>query len=197
MDYKTWILLATLGTIIAVPAAALISQTIAEALQLRRNRIYKTLADHTVLNASDRETWMSGRLVRRDENEEEEMPRFSQLIVSIAQLATVVALAVVVVLWNESLSRENAKQEDRLSQVETQLHALAFVPAPQGAVGAGGEESGGAAASTLASGNPMQQACSNLIGRIADAYEKGRSSKIAESLEGLMKNLGCQNAPPP
>ena len=42
----------------------------------------------------------------------------------------------------------------------------------------------------------MQQACANLIGRVADAYEKGESSKIGASLEELVKKLGCQNNNP-
>jgi len=45
--------------------------------------------------------------------------------------------------------------------------------------------------------NPMQQACANLIGRVADAYEKGENSKIAISLEQLVNKLGCKNSPAP
>ena len=45
--------------------------------------------------------------------------------------------------------------------------------------------------------NPMQQACANLIGRVADAYEKGENSKIAASLEALVNKLGCKNNPVP
>jgi hypothetical protein len=43
----------------------------------------------------------------------------------------------------------------------------------------------------------MQQACANLIGRVADAYEKGENSKIAASLEQLVNKLGCKNNPVP
>jgi hypothetical protein len=46
-------------------------------------------------------------------------------------------------------------------------------------------------------GSPMQLACANLIGRVADAYEKGESSKIALSLEELVKKLKCVNGMPP
>jgi hypothetical protein len=43
----------------------------------------------------------------------------------------------------------------------------------------------------------MQQACANLIGRVADAYEKGESSKIGQSLEALVSKLHCTNSAEP
>jgi hypothetical protein len=41
----------------------------------------------------------------------------------------------------------------------------------------------------------MELACANLVGRVADAYEKGESSKIGEALEALVTKLGCVSPP--
>ena len=117
---------------------------------------------------------------------------------SSAQLATLVVLAIAVYVWNNTLTVSNNRQEERLTQLEMQVHALAVTPT----VVVGKEADGGAqvqgiqGAAQTASGTPMQQACANLIGRVADAYEKGESSKIGASLEELLKKLGCQNNNP-
>ncbi len=185
----------TFAVIIAIPILAVAGYMVRESVQIRKNRVYKTLAEHTILNASDRETWMSG-IVPQEETQHV-VDRFSSRIAPIAQLTTLVVLAVAVYVWNDTLTISNRRQEERLNQLEMQVHALAVTPT----VVVGKEE--GAAqvqgiqgAAQAANINPMQQACANLIGRVADAYEKGESSKIGASLEELVKKLGCQNNAP-
>jgi hypothetical protein len=196
MDARTWLLPITFAVIIAIPILAVVGYMIRESFVMRKNRAYKTLAEHTILNASDRETWMSG--VVPQEETEQVVDRFSSRIVPTAQLVTLVVLVVAVYVWNNSLTANNNRQEERLNQLEMQVHALAVTPT----VVVGKEPEGGAqvqgiqGAAQTANGTPMQQACANLIGRVADAYEKGESSKIGASLEELIKKLGCQNNTP-
>src|SRR5262249_45245445 len=119
----------------------------------------------------------------------------------IAQLIMLIILAAVVLLWNQSLSGKAKQQEERMAQLELQLHALSFAtPVASGLTQR--EVDGPPGAPAPAPGqvptvNPMQQACANLIGRVADAYEKGENSKIAVSLEALVNKLGCKNNPVP
>jgi hypothetical protein len=196
MDVRIWLLPITFAVIITVPILALVVYMIRESLLMRRNRPYKTLAQHTILNASDRESWMSG--VIPQEETQPVVDRFSNRIVPIAQLITLVVLGIAVFVWNNALTVSNSRQEDRLDQLEMQVHALAVTPT----VVVNKESEGGAqvqgiqGAAQPATGTPMQQACANLIGRVADAYEKGESSKIGASLEELVKKLGCQNNNP-
>lgn len=196
MDARAWLLSLTFAVVVAIPILAVVGYMIRESMVMRKNRAYKTLAEHTILNASDRETWMSG--VVPQEETEQVVDRFSSRIVPTAQLVTLVVLAIAVYVWNNSLTANNSRQEERLDQLEMQVHALAVTPT----VVVGREPEGGAqvqgiqGAAQTASGTPMQQACANLIGRVADAYEKGESSKIGASLEELIKKLGCQNNNP-
>jgi flagellar basal body-associated protein FliL len=194
MDARTWAVPLTILVVIAVPILAIVAYMVRESIQARKNRVYKTLAEHSILNASDRDTWMSGVV---PEEEAQQVDRFSSRIVPIAQLVTVVVLAAIVLVWNNTLVSENNRQQERLDQLELQVHALAVTPTtvtprePETA-----NLAPGVPAPQVAGGTPMQQACANLIGRVADAYEKGESSKIALSLEELVKKLGCQNNTP-
>ena len=195
MDARVWLLPITFMVIIAIPILAVAGYMVRESMVMRKNRAYKTLAEHTILNASDRETWMSG-IVPQEETEHV-VDRFSSRIVPIAQLITLVVLAVAVYVWNNTLTVSNNRQEERLDQLEMQVHALAVTPTVVVAKEEGGAQVQGIqGAAQPANGNPMQQACANLIGRVADAYEKGESSKIGASLEDLVKKLGCQNNNP-
>jgi hypothetical protein len=194
MDAKTWAVPITIAVIVTVPILALIAYMVGDTIQARKNRVYKTLAEHTILNASDRETWMSGTVPQEGT---QQVDHFSTRIVPIAQLITVAGLAVIVLVWNNTLANENSRQAERLDQLELQIHALAVTPtvvAPREADTA--NLAPGVPAPQASGGTPMQQACANLIGRVADAYEKGESSKIAVSLEELVKKLGCQNNAP-
>jgi len=199
MDDKTSLLVTTLATIVLIPILFVIGYLISDRLRARRNRLYKTLAEHEALNnAGDREAWMSGVIPQEEDNP---VDRFSSRIAPIAQLTMLVILATVVLVWNHSLVNQTAKQNERLEQLELQLHALTFatpvaslVPTHEvdGPPGAPAQSAG-----QLQGVNPMQQACANLIGRVADAYEKGENSKIAISLEQLVNKLGCKNNPVP
>ncbi len=140
---------------------------------------------------------MSG--VVPQEETEQFVDRFSSRIVPTAQLVTLVVLVVAVYVWNNALTANNNRQEERLNQLEMQVHALAVTPT----IVVGKEPEGGAqvqgiqGAAQTASGNADERKfCANLIGRVADAYEKGESSKIGASLEELIKKLGCQNNTP-
>jgi hypothetical protein len=194
MDAKIWALPIAIAVVVTIPILAVIAYMVRETIQARNNRVYKTLAEHSILNASDRETWMSGVVPQEGT---QQVDRLSSRIVPIAQLITVAALAVIVLVWNNTLANENARQAGRLDQLELQIHALAVTPtiaAPREAETA--NLAPGVTAPQASNGTPMQQACANLIGRVADAYEKGESSKIAVSLEELVKKLGCQNNAP-
>jgi len=199
MDDKSSLLVATLAAIVLIPILFVIGYLISDQLRARRNHHYKTLAEHEALNnAGDREAWMSG-VMPQEENKQ--VDRFSNRIAPIAQLTMLVVLAAVVLVWHESLIDQTAKQNDRLEQVELQLHALAF-STPVASLAPAREVDGPPGAPTPTAGqlqsvNPMQQACANLIGRVADAYEKGENSKIAISLEQLVNKLGCKNSPVP
>jgi hypothetical protein len=171
-----------------------------DSLRARQNRNYKTLAEHEVLNnAGNREAWMTGVLPREEGNEP--VDRSSSRIVAIAQLVMLIILAAVVLVWNQSLATQNKQQNERMAQLELQLHALTFAtPVASGLTQREVDGPPGAPAPTPGQAptvNPMQQACANLIGRVADAYEKGENSKIAASLEALVNKLGCKNNPVP
>jgi hypothetical protein len=140
---------------------------------------------------------MSGRLASDEGGED--LDRFSSRVVAAAQLATVLVLAVITVYWNWTMLQEIAAQNERLTQLEFQFHALTVMPAAGTPTRIDTSEPDGSSAKFGArvAANPMQQACANLIGRVADAYSDGSSSKIAGSLEELVKKLGCLNTPPP
>ena len=193
MDDRNLLISGTLAVIILIPIVFVIAFLVHDQIKARRNRQYKTLAEHEILNtAGDRAAWMSGIVPQEGEDK---VDRFASRIAPIAQLAMLAVLIATILIWNESLISQTAKQNERIEQLELQLHALAFATQ---AVGAGREADPppGAAPVQLAA-NPMQQACANLIGRVADAYEKGESSKIALSLEALVNKLGCKNTPVP
>jgi len=194
MDSKSWLLSATFGVIIGIPLLSMIAYLVREQLQAHRNRAYKTLEDHTLLNASDREIWTTGELPIE---EDVKLDLLGSRIVPLAQLATVAVLAAVVLVWNGSLIDRDARLEERMSALELQIHALALT---QGGAAATHAEQDQQAAilNPPANGTPMQQVCANLIGRVADAYSKGESSKIGQSLEELVNKMGCQKilAPP-
>jgi hypothetical protein len=193
MDDKTSLVATTLAVIILIPILSVVGYLVLDQLRARRNRLYKTLAEHEILNnAGDRDVWMSGVV---PQGGEQQVDRFSSRIVPIAQLVMLVVLAAVVLVWNESLVKQTAEQNERMAQLELQLHALSFAtPVASGAPREADPAPGAAPAAVV---NPMQQACANLIGRVADAYEKAESSKIALSLEQLVNKLGCKNNPVP
>ena len=199
MDDKTWLVATTLAAIVLIPILFVVGYLVRDQMRARMNRNYKTLAEHEALNnAGNREAWMSGVMPQEGDNQ---VDRFSSRIAPIAQLAMLIVLAAVVLLGNQSLVDQNAKQNERMEQLELQLHALTFAtPVASGVTAREVDEPPGApapAAGQLAAVNPMQQACANLIGRVADAYEKGENSKIAASLEQLVNKLGCKNNPVP
>jgi hypothetical protein len=194
MDDKTWLESATVIVIVTVPLLAGAGYLIRDQLRARRNLQYKTLTDHAILNSSDRETWMSGILPREGKAIVE---RFSGLALPVAQIVTVLVLALIVLWSNSAIMSRMDSQEKRLAMLELQLHALAFAaPSPGGSSSdtapPGPQTSIPVTTGPVTTGTPMQQVCANLIGRVADAYEKGESSKIGESLEELVNKLGCQ-----
>ncbi|HTJ65253.1 MAG TPA: hypothetical protein VL899_15745 [Alphaproteobacteria bacterium] len=194
MDARLWAVPLTILVVVAIPILALVAYMVRESIQARKNRVYKTLAEHSILNASDRDTWMRGVVPGE---EAPQVDRFSSRIVPLVQLVTVIVLAAIVLVWNNTLIGENNRQQERLDQLELQVHALAVTPTTVAAREAETANlAPGVPAPQTANGTPMQQACANLIGRVADAYEKGESSKIAMSLEELVKKLGCQNNAP-
>jgi hypothetical protein len=199
MDDKAWLVATTLAAIVLIPILFVVGYLVRDQMRARLNRNYKTLAEHEALNnAGNREAWMSGVMPQEGDSQ---VDRFSSRIAPIAQLAMLIVLAAVVLLGNQSLVDQNAKQNERMEQLELQLHALTFAtPVASGIAAREVDGPPGApapAAGQLAAVNPMQQACANLIGRVADAYEKGENSKIAASLEQLVNKLGCKNNPVP
>jgi len=200
MESKTTLIVAIVAVIILIPVLVVVGYLVRDSLVARQNRTYKTLAEHEALNnAGNREAWMRGVLPQ--EEGDEDVDRTSSRILAIAQLVILIILAAVVLVWNQSLATQNKQQNDRMAELELQLHALTFAtPVASGLVQR--EVDGPPGAPAPAPGqvptvNPMQQACANLIGRVADAYEKGENSKIAVSLEALVNKLGCKNNPVP
>jgi hypothetical protein len=197
MESSSWIVPAAFLLIIGIPLAAVIAYVAREELRGRRNRVYKTLADHNLLNDSDRAVWASGELPG---GETVKVDVFSGRIAPIAQLVTVAVLAVIVLMSNQSLVNQNARLEQRVSDLDLQVHALALTASSNGSGRAeqDGEPQQGIALGQGGVGTPLQQVCANLIGRVADAYQKGESSKIGQSLEELVSKIGCQKvlAPP-
>jgi NADH:ubiquinone oxidoreductase subunit 3 (subunit A) len=199
MDDKTSLVATIFAVIVLVPILFIVGYLVRDSLRARQNRTYKTLAEHEALNnAGDREAWMSGVLPQEGDKQ---VDRFSSRIIPIAQLTMLMVLAAVVLVWNQSLVEQTNKQAEQLEQLQLQLHALTFAtPVASGLVQREVDGPPGAPAPTLGPAptvNPMQQACANLIGRVADAYEKGENSKIAVSLEQLVNKLGCKNNPVP
>jgi flagellar basal body-associated protein FliL len=200
MESKTTLIVTIVAVIILVPILVVVGYLVRDSLLARQNRTYKTLAEHEALNnAGNREAWMRGVLPQ--EEGDEDVDRSSSRILAIAQLVILIILATVVLVWNQSLATQNKQQNDRMAELELQLHALTFAtPVASGLVQREVDGPPGAPApipSQVPTVNPMQQACANLIGRVADAYEKGENSKIAVSLEALVNKLGCKNNPVP
>jgi len=200
MESKTTLIVAIVAVIILIPVLVVVGYLVRDSLVARQNRTYKTLAEHAALNnAGNREAWMRGVLPQ--EEGDEDVDRSSSRILAIAQLVILIILAAVVLVWNQSLATQNKQQNDRMAELELQLHALTFAtPVASGLVQREVDGPPGAPAPApgqLPTVNPMQQACANLIGRVADAYEKGENSKIAVSLEALVNKLGCKNNPVP
>ena len=200
MDDKASLITAIVAVIVLVPILFVVGYLVRDSLRARQNRQYKTLAEHEALNnAGDREAWMRG--VLPPEEGDEDVDRSSSRIISIAQLVMLIILAAVVLVWTQSLAAQNKQQAERMEQIELQLHALTFAtPVASGLAQREVDGPPGAPAATpgqVPTVNPMQQACANLIGRVADAYEKGENSKIAASLEQLVNKLGCKNNPVP
>ncbi len=192
MDDKTWLLSATIALVVLIPVAVIIAYLVSDQLRARHNRLYKTLAEHEFLNnAGDREAWMSGTVPQEGD---EQVDRFSSRIAPIVQLVMLLVLIGVVLKWNSALVDQGNQRDERIAQLELQVHALAFATPTEGST-AQHEADPAGAPSASAAVNPMQQACANLIGRVADAYEKAESSKIALSLEQLVNKLGCKNNP--
>lgn len=198
MDDKFSLVAAIVAVIVLIPILFVVGYLVRDSLRARQNRNYKTLAEHEALNnAGNREAWMTGILP--EEEGDEPVDRSSSRIMAIAQLVMLVILAAVILIWNQSLLTQTKEQNERLAELELQLHALTFAtPVASGLV----QREVDGPPGTPAPGqvpvvNPMQQACANLIGRVADAYEKGENSKIAVSLEALVNKLGCKNNPVP
>ena len=194
MDDRTALVSVTFAVIVLIPIIVLVAYLVHDQMKASANRQYKTLAEHEILNnAGDRAAWMSGIIPQEGD---EKVDRFASRVAPIAQLAMLAVLIAVVLIWNESLVDQNVKQNDRLSELELQVHALTFAT-PTSSAGPREPDPAPGALANPAAVNPMQQACANLIGRVADAYEKGESSKIALSLEQLVNKLGCKNNPVP
>jgi hypothetical protein len=194
MDDRTALVSVTFAIIILIPIIVLVAYLVNDHIKASANRQYKTLAEHEILNnAGDRAAWMSGIIPQEGD---EKVDRFASRVAPIAQLAMLAVLIAVVLIWNESLVDQNIKQNDRLSELELQIHALTFAT-PTASTSPREPDPAPGALANPSPVNPMQQACANLIGRVADAYEKGESSKIALSLEQLVNKLGCKNNPVP
>jgi hypothetical protein len=194
MDDRTALVSVTFAVIVLIPIIVLIAYMVHDQIKASANRQYKTLAEHEILNnAGDRAAWMSGIIPQEGD---EKVDRFASRVVPIAQLAMLAVLIAVILIWNESLVDQNTKQNERLAELELQVHALTFATPTASATQREPDPAPGAMANQVPV-NPMQQACANLIGRVADAYEKGESSKIALSLEQLVNKLGCKNNPVP
>jgi hypothetical protein len=180
---------------LVIPIVVIVAYLVRDQLQARHNRIYKTLAEHEILNNSgDRQAWMTGVI---PQEEIDEVDRFGTRIAPIVQIVLLLVLVGVVIKWNSSLVEEGRQREERLAQLELQVHALAMAaPSPPSTAARDIDPASGQPVASP-NVNPMQQACANLIGRVADAYEKGESSKIGESLEQLVNKLGCKNNPSP
>ncbi len=199
MDDKTSLVATIFAVIVLVPVLFVVGYLVRDSLRARQNRTYKTLAEHEALNnAGDRDAWMSGVLPQEGDKQ---VDRFSSRIAPIAQLTMLIILAAVVLVWNQSLVTQTNRQAEQLAQLQLQLHALTFAtPVASGLAQREVDGPPGAPApqpGQVPTVNPMQQACANLIGRVADAYEKGENSKIAVSLEALVNKLGCKNNPVP
>jgi hypothetical protein len=196
MDDRGLLISSTFAVIVLIPLFVIVAYLIRDQMKAKSNREYKTLAEHELLNnAGDRAVWMSGIIPQEGE---QQVDRFASRIAPIAQLAMLAALIAIVLTWNESLVDQNSKQNERIGELELQLHALTFATPTSTAVPPReSDPPPGVAATVLPPVNPMQQACANLIGRVADAYEKGESSKIGQSLEQLVNKLGCKNNPVP
>jgi hypothetical protein len=195
MDDRTWLVSGTFAVIILIPIFVVVAYLVREQMQARSNRLYKTLADHEILNNSgDRAAWMSGIIPQEGDKK---VDRFTSRVAPIAQLAMLAVLIAVILVWNKSLVDQNLTQNDRLAQLELQVHALTFATPTEASVTPREPDGISAPGTNSVAVNPMQQACANLIGRVADAYEKGESSKIALSLEQLVNKLGCKNNPVP
>lgn len=195
MDDKTWLLSATVAIVLVIPIVVIVAYLVRDQLQARHNRIYKTLAEHEILNNSgDRQAWMTGVI---PQEEIDEVDRFGTRIAPIVQIVLLLVLVGVVIKWNSSLVEEGRQREERLAQLELQVHALAMAaPSPPSTAARDIDPASGQPVAPP-NVNPMQQACANLIGRVADAYEKGELSKIGELLEQLVNKLGCKNNPSP
>jgi hypothetical protein len=186
---------AAFSVIVLIPVLVVIAYLVRDQLQAQHNRLYKTLAEHEILNnAGDRSAWMSGIIPQQGD---EEVDRFTSRVVPITQLVMLFVLIGVVLRWNSTLVDQGARRDERIAQLELQVHALAFATPTDGTSMAKDSDGSPAPAQIQVAGNPMQQACANLIGRVADAYEKAESSKIALSLEQLVNKLGCKNSPAP
>ncbi|MDB5394919.1 MAG: hypothetical protein JWM91_2425 [Rhodospirillales bacterium] len=196
MDDRTMLISSTFAVIILIPISVIVAYLVHDQMKARSNRLYKTLAEHEILNnAGNRAAWMSGVI---PEEGDEKVDRFASRVAPIAQLVMLAVLVAVILIWKESLVDQSVRQNERLAQLELQVHALTFVtPAEASATLREPDSTPGTSPNpaTLhpAAANPMQQACANLIGRVADAYERGESSKIALSLEQLVNKLGCKN----
>lgn len=102
MDSKSTWAYAMLAIVIAAPILAAIVYVAREQWRARNNRQYKTLAEHESLNAADRDTWMTGVLPGGGTDE---LNQSGTKILAVAQLATSLVLVLVVVAWNNTLSR--------------------------------------------------------------------------------------------
>jgi hypothetical protein len=191
-----WLIVTTVTIAVMISLATFIGYLVHEHLKAKRNRAYKSLQDHGILNAGNRDDWMAGVL---PSGEIKELNRFSTVIAPIIQLATVIVLAITVIMSNASMADQAVRQQEEISALETQMHALAFAGAAESSATKIDPDPAASilpAQPAALAASPMQLACANLIGRVADAYEKGESSKIALSLEELVKKLKCVNGMP-
>ena len=126
MDSKTTLIVTIAAVIILIPVLVVVGYLVRDSLLARQNRTYKTLAEHEALNsAGNREAWMRGVLPPDEGNETVDRSTSSR-IMAIAQLVTLIILAAVVLVWNQSLATQNKQQNDRMAELELQLHALTF-----------------------------------------------------------------------
>jgi len=120
------------------------------------------------------------------------MQEFWTIVTKAASLASALGAAIGVIWYFATL-------DGRVRDLENQVHALAISPtivltspAPDKS-----SQSGQSATpqTTMTVPNPLQQTCADLAKRAAQAFEDGHPSTVAEPIQSLMKQIGCNALP--